>query len=356
MIASTFPLTPPKDVASQTGVSIDAVELTRELELVDLHLETFIPPRLFGYDLFERHDDHWLGGRFFGHLDFPRALDGGLSGAMWSIATNILRFAKGRYEATVRNVGALRRTIEATEGRMRVVRTMREWKSAREAGAHAALLAIQGGNALEAAPDLGALEDVVRVTVVHLSSSVYGDTSSPAKLPSTRGLRARGKDLIERLDQARIFVDLAHIDRRGFWDAVEAHDRTLPLIDTHTGVCGVRPHWRNLDDDQIRAIADTGGVIGIMFAPIFLRARKMKNDGGMVIAHLEHLIDVGGEDCAALGSDYDGFITPPPELRDGFSAYYRLVQRMLDAGWKEKRIENVLGRNFLRSFERLRPG
>ena len=192
------------------------------------------------------------------------------------------------------------------------------------------------------------------MTVLHLTDSCYGSTSSPARFGAARGLSAAGKQHVEQLDAARVFVDLAHIHPKGFWDAVEVHDAALPLIDTHTGVSGVCPHWRNLDDAQIRAIAETGGVVGIIFEPNFLRA-KGPADGRLVIEHLRHLIDVGGEAVAALGSDYDGFIRPPADLRDGALAYYRLVQYMLDAGWGEDRIRRVLGENFLTSFERLRP-
>jgi membrane dipeptidase len=348
-------LTPDHEVAARVGVSADAVALVRSAEVIDLHLESYIPPRLVGYDLTTRHDRHWLGGRFFGHLDFPRVFDGGLTGAMWSIATNILRGPTGRWRVLRQNLRDLRAALTAT-GRIEVVRTHAEWQAARDRGAHGALLSVQGGNALAAAPpDLSPLEDLVRVTVVHLSNSLYGSTSSPARLGPDRGLTPAGKDFVARLDAARIFVDLAHVSRKGFWDAVDVHDRTRPLIVTHTGVDGVKRHWRNIDDDQIRAVAETGGVVGIMFEPNFLRARGMANDARMVIAHLEHVIRVGGEDAAALGSDYDGFIVPPPDLRDGFAAYFRLVQHMLDAGWAETRIRNILGLSFLRSFARLRP-
>lgn len=346
--------TPDEDAAKIAGVSLDAVQLTRSAEVVDLHLETYIPPRLWGYDLHRRHDRHWLGGRLFGHLDFPRALDAGLTGAMWSIATNITRGAKGRWAALQRNVRGLCAELERADG-MEVVRTHAEYRAARERGSHAAMITVQGGNAYEAAPDAAALEDVVRVTVVHLSNSVFGGTSSPLRLGAPSGLTAEGRAHVEQLNAARIFVDLAHVSREAFWDAVDAHDASQPLIDTHTGVCGVREHWRNLDDEQIRAIADTGGVIGVIFATDFLRARGMADDADLVLAHLEHLIDVGGERCAALGSDYDGFIIPPPDLRDGFTAYFRLVQRMLDRGWSEGRIRAVLGESFLESFARLRP-
>ncbi|MGE0790158.1 MAG: dipeptidase [Sandaracinaceae bacterium] len=349
-----FTPTPDREVAERAGVSLDAVQLVRSAEVVDLHLESYIPPRLWGYRLEERHDGHWLRGHLFGHLDFPRALDGGLTGGMWSIATNILRGPSGRWRALVENVAGLRSAIEATDGAMEVVRSASEYRAARARGAHAAMICVQGGNAYDRG-DVGGLEDVVRVTVVHLSSSVFGATSSPLRGPRDRGLSERGRAHVEALDHHRIFVDLAHVSPSGFWHAVAAHDRSLPLIDTHTGVCGVRDHWRNLDDDQIRAIADTGGVVGIIFATNFLAARGLPRDASLVIAHLEHLIDVGGEGAAALGSDYDGFIVPPADLRDGFTAYFRIAQAMLDRGWSEARARRVLGENFLDAFARLRP-
>ena len=74
-----------------------------------------------------------------------------------------------------------------------------------------------------------------------------------------QGLTDRGREYVRRLNDARVFVDLAHVSREGFFDAVAVHDRSQPLIVTHTGVAGVHPHWRNLDDEQLRAIADTGG-------------------------------------------------------------------------------------------------
>ena len=134
---------------------------------------------------------------------------------------------------------------------------------------------------------------------------------------------------------------------------MEEHDPSQPLIVTHTGVDGVCPHWRNLDDSQIRAVADSGGTIGIIFEPHFLRTRGAPNDGSVVIDHMQHIIDVVGEDFVSIGSDYDGAITPPRELGSA-SGYPRLVQHMLNRGWSVERIAKALGGNFLRVFGQLR--
>lgn len=342
-------------------VSRAAVDLLRSAELVDLHIDTLIPPRLWGYDVLSRHDTGVLDGRFFGHLDVPRMEEAGLTGAMWSITTNPFRSAAARWRVFQRNLARLQALVAASGGRLRIARDAAEYRAARAAGAHAVLPAIQGGNALSAAPEGPAsVPDrlVTRITLVHLTSSDLGGTNSPFhRLQPARGtgLSAAGRRLVEQMDAERIFVDLAHIHPHAFWQAVDVHDRTRPLIATHTGVNGVRPHWRNLDDRQIRAIADTGGVVGIIFAAQFLARPDGPQDVGMVVEHLEHVLDVGGVACAALGSDYDGAITPPADLRCGTS-YVRVVDALLRRGHSEAVVRGILGENFLRSFERLRPG
>ncbi len=357
--AGAYAISNSSTLAREAGVSQEAVDLLRSCEVIDLHIESFIPPRLWGYDLNRRHGLGALGGRLFGHLDFPRALDGGLTGAMWSISTNITKGAKSRLRALKENVASLRGALLASGGRLIPVRTYTEYQAARSKGAHAALLAVQGGNAYEAVEGPPSSADggwVTRVTVVHLSNSVYGATSSPARVfGGDRGLTERGRELVAKLNSERVFVDLAHISERGFWEAMEVQDRTQPVIVTHTGVDGVCPHWRNLTDAQLRAVADTGGVVGVIFQAGFLRRRSGPRDGRMVVEHILHVIDVAGEDAVAIGSDYDGFIVPPPDLRDGRLGYVRLVQYLLDAGVSERQLVKLLGQNFLASLRELRP-
>jgi membrane dipeptidase len=335
------------------------VRLVRACEVVDLHVDTFVPARLWGYDPLARHRGGPFGRFLFGHLDVPRLLDGGLAGAMWSITTNPFRSAAARWRTFQKNLGALRAFIERSQGRVREARSLAAYRAARAAGAHACLLAIQGLNALEGAP-AGVLslpdEGVVRATLVHLTNAVYGATSSPlGALRRAKGLTARGREAVAQLNARRIFVDLAHAHERTFWDVVAVHDQTQPLLVTHTGVAGVRPHWRNLSDAQLKAVADTGGTIGIIFAEQFLRRAGGPRDAGMVVEHIAHVMRVAGEDFVSLGSDFDGAITPPPDLASA-DRYPVLVQRLLDRGIVERQIEKILGGNFLRAFGVLRPG
>lgn len=334
--------------------SAEALSLCQESEVIDLHLDTLIPYRLFGYHPFQRHRN-FFGRHFFGHSDLPRMNEGGLSGGMWSITTNPFRFSNARWQIFLRNLTHLQRLCHDNTDKVQLVRSFSEYRSAGKK--HKIFAAIQGGNSISGAPN-GLLDIpdnlITRITLIHLTPSVYGNTSSPAHwLHPFKGLKDAGKILIEQLNQQHVFLDLAHAHPQTFWDSLDVHNPEHPVLVTHTGVQGVRKHWRNLDNKQIRAIAQRGGIIGIMFATNFLKHSK-DNTANMVLNHLEHLIDIGGEKVASLGSDFDGAISTPTNLRSA-NQYPILVQGMLERGWSEERIKGILGQNFLDVFQEYCP-
>jgi len=214
---------------------------------------------------------------------------------------------------------------------------------------------IQGGNALTAsAEDLDLLGegDVVRITLVHLTSSRIGSTSAPGvSLRRGGGLTAFGRDFVRRCNERRILVDLAHAGPATFADAVAVHRADVPLAVTHTGVDGAFPHWRNLTDDQIRAVAATGGCVGVMLHEPFLGPGAV--DVAVVADHLEHIVAVGGEDTPAIGTDYDGAVVPPADL-PGYDAFPRLVAELHRRGWSDELLGRTLAGNALRTLEAVR--
>jgi membrane dipeptidase len=340
-----------RSAAEHLGVSQEAVGLFRSADAIDLHIDSFIWHRVFGYDLGRTHRGGLLGRGFFGHADFPTALDSGLGGATWVITTNPLRASRGRRRAFDTNLSALCALLDDAEG-VTHVRTAADFRAARAGGQHAAFIGIQGGNALDDGLDaLDRLADrsVLRVTLVHMTASRIGGSSLPTS--SRAGLSDFGRAYVERLDELRVGVDLAHINRRGFFDAVEVHDKSLPLFVTHTGLAGIHDHWRNITDDQLRAVAETGGTVGVIFHSAFLGRGNVNRQ--TVVDHIEHIVNTVGEDHASIGSDYDGSIIPPKDL-PGIWAFPRLVQEMLDRGWSDTRIRKILSGNALRSIEALR--
>ena len=342
--------------AKSLGVSREAIDVYLASEVIDLHIDSFIWSRIARYDLLARHHAGPLRGWFFRQVDLPRIREAQIGGGIWSITTNPLRGSRRRAEVFRENLASFREIFARAPDDVAVVRNLPEYRRARAAGKHAAFFGIQGGNALDGQDALETIPDdlVVRITLVHLSTSRLGGTSAPT--PSHRrdeGLTPLGCEYVERLNAKRIFVDLAHIGRRGFFDAVAVHDRSRPLIVTHTGVAGVHPHWRNVDDEQLRAVARTGGTVGVMYQANFLGYPYFGGSAARIVDHLEHITRVVGEDHASLGSDWDGMVVPPSDMRTCLELP-RLAQHMLDRGWSAERIGKILGGNFLRALGELR--
>jgi membrane dipeptidase len=346
----------PSAWAKSLGISKEAIEIYMANEVIDLHIDSFIWTRVFGYDLTERHGKGLLGARFFSQADIPRLREAKVTGGIWSITTNPLRPMGDRTDTFEKNLLELKAIFASVPHEIALCRTASDFETARKKGLHGAFIGIQGGNALDR--DLDALElaakDVIRITLVHLSTSTLGTTSSPLKVKKDGALTSYGKDYVRRLNDKRIFVDLAHINRQGFFDAASVHDKSQPLIVTHTGVAGVHPHWRNLDDEQLKVIADTGGTIGVIYQASFLGKSWLFGRAEWIVQHLEHIVKTVGEDYASLGSDWDGMIIPPRDLPTCLELP-RLVQMMLDRKWSPERISKILGGNFLRSLRLLRP-
>jgi membrane dipeptidase len=342
--------------ARELGISPEAVELYLASDVIDLHLDTFIWNRIFRYDLRKRHGRGLFGARFYGMVDFPRAREASLTGGTWVITTNPWRSTGRRPEVFLENLRRLQGIFESVPDEFRVVRNAREYRKAHAEGKHGAFIGIQGGNALDRDADsLDLIPDdlVLRVTLVHLSTSRLGVTSAPTLVRKGEGLTALGKEYVQRLNAKKIFVDLAHINRQGFFDAVAVHDRSQPLLVTHTGVKAVTEHWRNLDDEQLRAVAATGGTVGVMYQSSFLGEPFWGGRAEAVVRHLDHIIGTIGEDHVSLGSDWDGAICPPRDIATPLELP-RLVELFLQRGWGSERIRKILGGNFLRVVEALR--
>ncbi len=349
--------TDPAAWARALGISTEAISVYLAHEVIDLHIDSFIWTRLIGYDLCERHGPGLFGARFYSQADLPRLREAQVGGGMWSVTTNpLVPSAAWRASLFRRNFARLVAELSRAPDDVEIVTTVAEYRAARARGHHAAMISVQGGNALDApgARD-AAPPSLLRVTLVHLSTSSLGQTSSPLGMQTgaSGGLTKEGRDFVQALDARRIFVDLAHVNRRGFFDALEVHDRTRPVLVTHTGVSGVHPHWRNLDDEQLRAIADTGGTVGIMYQSSFLGDSAWGGNAKSVVDHLAHIVETVGEDHASLGSDWDGAIVTPRDMPTCLELP-RLVDDMLKRRWTSERIGKILGGNDLRALGALR--
>jgi membrane dipeptidase len=313
---------------------------------IDLHADTLMWGRWFGYDLLTRHHPPLPRKALLGHVDLPRMREGGVGAQFFGLVSlPILGRVRGLRRAIDEQIDVLDQTVARTSA-IRLAKTGADVEAARREGAASALLGIEGAHALEG--DLDNLDHFARrgvryLGLLHFSANEAG---YPAYGRGARdeGLTGWGRELVTRCEAHDVIVDLAHINRRGFLDACAMARK--PVIVSHTGVLGAFRHWRNIDDAQLRAVADLGGCVGVIFCPRYLGGDGLEP----VIKHLRHIIDVVGEDCPALGSDWDGFIVPTRELADP-TGLPNLTAALLDAGFREETIAKILRDNALRVLD-----
>ncbi|HEY5148111.1 MAG TPA: dipeptidase [Polyangiaceae bacterium] len=327
-----------------TRGSEQARALHDEHPAIDLHADTLMWSRWLGYDLHVAHEPPLPRAAFGGHIDLPRMREGGVGAQFFGLVSlPIAERARGPGRAVHEQIDVLVETIARRPG-LRLARTASDIEACARDGVIAALLGIEGAHALEG--DLDQVEVFARrgvryLGLMHFSSNQAGFPAYGLGRHDTDGLTPWGYDLVRRCEAADVIVDLAHINRRGFLDACAV--ATRPPIVSHTGVLGAFEHWRNIDDAQLRAVADKGGIVGVIFYPRYLGGDGLEP----VVKHLLHIINVVGEDTPALGSDWDGFIVPTRPLRDP-RGLPLLTDALLSAGVSERVVRKILRGNAMR--------
>jgi membrane dipeptidase len=328
----------------------EARALHDEVAAIDLHADTPKLMHAFGYDLSLRHEPPLPRAAYVGHVDVPRMREGGLSAQFFGLWTFPYP-RRGTAQSVHRQLDLLDDAARKHPDDLVRCRSAEDILAARARGAVCSLTGIEGGHALEG--QLSRVEEFARrgvryLGLMHFSRNELGYPALGVGSDDSQGLTAFGHDVIAELNRLGVLVDLAHINRKGFFDAISAS--TTPPIVSHTGVIGVRAHWRNIDDDQLRAVANRGGVIGVIFAPRYLGG----GDLHAVCDHLLHIVRVVGEDVPALGSDFDALIRPPRGLED-VAALPRLTAALLARGLSRSVVKKLLGENVLRVLREVPP-
>ena len=159
-----------------------------------------------------------------------------------------------------------------------------------------------------------------------------------------RGLTPLGKEAVEYLNFKGGLIDVSHLSDGGFWDVKQISKK--PFVATHSNARSITDHPRNLTDEMIRALAESGGVSGLNFCLSFLGEDRERNHLEDHLRHLNHLKKVGGEDVVAIGSDFDGVggklvIDEPGKMALLFEALEK-------DGWSQRQIEKLAYGNILR--------
>ena len=190
---------------------------------------------------------------------------------------------------------------------------------------------------------------------VNFEECSTGDYKVPTplfRIETEQGLSEYGKAYVRKCEELGILVDVSHLGDRAFWEVMEMAHK--PVIASHSNcrvLCKVN---RNLDDDMIRAIAKTGGMIGLNFCADFLK-ENTDNISHLedMVRHLNHLRKVGGIDVCAIGTDFDG-ITSSVDVANS-AEFGKLAQALKNEGWGEQEIAKAMGGNFIRVLEQILP-
>jgi membrane dipeptidase len=250
-------------------------------------------------------------------------------------------------------MAALFRLERESDGAIRVVRTAAALERAVAEGVLAAILHLEGAEPIDTGLD--ALEVFYQaglrsLGIVHSRPNAFahgvpiGFNRSPDTGP---GLTGAGRELVHACNRLRIMIDLSHLNEKGFWEVAELSN--APLVATHSCAHALSPSTRNLTDEQIRAIGQTHGMIGLNFHTSFLRddgAVDADTPLSVAVQHITHMVEIAGIDCIGLGSDYD-YIVAPREIAT-VEDLPNLVEALRAAGLEGEDLEKLLYRNWIR--------
>lgn len=224
-------------------------------------------------------------------------------------------------------------------------RAAAEIDSAAAAGKIAAFLTVEEGGVCESIERLHELFEMgVRlITLTWNFENSIGYPNSDNKAVMNSGLKPFGIEFADEMQRLGMLIDVSHLSDGGFWDI--ARRAKKPFVASHSNARALCHHRRNLTDEQLKAVAEKGGVVGINFYPAFL-GKETVGRISMITEHIRHIRRIAGADSIALGSDFDGFFAPC-EL-DNSSDYPKLAVALEQAGFSDDEIEKICFKNALR--------
>ncbi|MBI5364050.1 MAG: membrane dipeptidase [Planctomycetes bacterium] len=334
--------------------------------------------------------DHDLGTRTNGHLDLVRGRAGGLGAVVLVNWVDPKFIAAEHGGARARTLALLRQfhvLLARHSGQLAWAGNGERLRAARASGRIAGIPGIEGGHSIEERLEHlhEFFEHGVRVMTLvwnnHLPWIRSCQSGAGAEVPE--GLNAFGRSVVRAMNELGMLVDVSHAGVRSFHDVLETSSK--PVIASHSGCKALHGHQRNLDDDQLRALAAHGGVVGIVFCTAFLKDEAQAEDARLretpeyqsitgandtdvflkqgeflqraakplsmevVLDHVCHAVEVAGISHVGLGSDYDGIGRTPEGLEDA-TCYGRIAAGLAARGFGREDVLKILGGNMERVF------
>ncbi|HEX8704486.1 MAG TPA: dipeptidase [Myxococcaceae bacterium] len=326
----------------------DVKELHRRWCIADGHADSL----MWNRDLCVRSDE--------GHVDFPRLREAGVKLQCFTLVTRGFPFIGGfpvfatwrgwprearssEWSRAVWQIDRLAEFCRRSEGQARITTTAAMLEDNLAQGRLSAVLGVEGGHAIEGRVErLAELHQrgVRFMGLTHLSNNDLGGSSFP--MMGNRGLTPLGHEVVAEMARVGLSVDVAHASERTLEELFAVP--SVRFFSSHTGVREAGGGWRNLSDESLRRIAERGGVVGIILAPVYLGGDTFDD----VVRHIEHAVKVMGEEGVGIGSDYDGMVALPKGMRDvtDLPKLTEVLLRRHPEAW----VERILGGNFRRFF------
>ncbi len=316
--------------------------------VVDLHADTLTQAYYLKKNISKQHRPPLFWNPLKSHADLPRLRQGGINAQLFGLVTSPYP-SRSCTKRLFRLLSFVRRIISERPDEIEIALHAPDLLRINGQGKIAAILTVEGAHVLQ-----GKIEPlhemhgqgVRSMGLAHFTSNEVAICATD-RHPGFQGLSLFGKRVLEEMNRLGMIIDLAHVSRSTFFAALEVSSK--PVIVSHTGIQGVNKSWRNIDDDQLKAIAENGGVVGIIFHPPYLD-KGIFTSITKIVEHIERVVEVAGIDHVGLGSDFDGFIYLPRGIKD-VRDLPRITAALLDRGYRKDAVEKILGENFRRVFQ-----
>jgi len=292
------------------------------------------------YDFFTNNDNF--------HVDLVKMKKAGIKLAVFAVYVESKYKPFWALERTLELIDRFHNLIESSQ-ELQLIKDLEDIESLLENDKIGALLAIEGGEGIFSESALRILYrlDVRMIALTWNQRNQLAD--GIGELETNGGLTTLGKKILSAMEELGIILDVSHLAPAGFWDIVKIAKK--PFLASHSNVLNVCNNKRNLDDEQLKAIAENKGLIGLNFAPAFL-VKDKKADISDVIRHIDYIRDLVGIENIVLGTDYDGIDNTPKGLED-LGKLDNLKEELLRRNYSLQEIEQIFILNWLNFFRRI---
>ena len=323
-----------------------------------------------------------------GHTDIPRLRKGGVDVQVFAVWSDDKRYGKGKaFKHANHQIDLLEETVTRYPDQLAIAKNSASISAIVEQGKIAAIIGVEGGNMIE-----GSIENLqklydrgVRYLTLTWNYNLPWATAAAIEVKTKgdkgKGLSEKGKEIIRKMNELGMMIDLSHSGEKTFYDVLAISKK--PVLVSHSNSYRLMPHYRNLKDEQLEALKENGGVVGVNFYSGFLdpgfveRVRKTyRNHFGdkgnyklssssqydklpvkmkrqvdaplsILLDHIDYLVGKVGIDHVAVGSDFDGIESSPQGLED-VSKFPVLTAALLERGYTKGDVTKIMGQNFLR--------